>query len=135
MGDVVNLASRLEGANKMYGLRTLVSERTLAGAGDAVEFREIDRIVVAGQTRSETVFEILGPKGELTQQQQALRNKYLEGLAAYRERRWDDALLVFNASLEVVPDDGPSLALIKRIESFRGSPPLQDWNGSWHIEK
>jgi class 3 adenylate cyclase len=135
MGDVVNLASRLEGANKMYGIRTLVSERTVAGAGAAIEFREIDSIVVAGQTRSETVFEILGPKGELTPQQQALRNKYLEGLMAYRERRWDDALVAFNASLEAAPDDGPSLTLIKRIESLRTSPPLPDWNGAWQIEK
>ncbi len=135
MGDVVNLASRLEGANKMYGTRTLVSERTVTGAGDAVEFREIDRIVAAGQTRSEVVFEILGPRGELTQQQQALRNRYLEGLAAYRERRWEDALRAFNASLEAVPDDGPSMALIKRIESLQASPPVQDWNGAWHIEK
>jgi class 3 adenylate cyclase len=135
MGDVVNLASRLEGANKMYGTRTLVSKRTVTGAGDAVEFREIDRIVVAGQTRSEAVFEILGPRGGLTQQQQALRNRYLEGLAAYRERRWEDALRAFNASLEAVPDDGPSMALIKRIESLQASPPVQDWNGAWHIEK
>jgi|SRR6476620_6273354 len=119
----------------MYGTRTLVSERTVTGAGDAVEFREIDRIVAAGQTRSEVVFEILGPRGELTQQQQALRNRYLEGLAAYRERRWEDALRAFNASLEAVPDDGPSMALIKRIESLQASPPVQDWNGAWHIEK
>jgi adenylate cyclase len=92
MGDVVNLASRLEGANKMYGTRTLVSERTVTGAGDAVEFREIDRIVVAGQTRSEVVFEILGPRSDLTPGQQAVRESYREGLAAYRDRRWDDAV-------------------------------------------
>jgi class 3 adenylate cyclase len=135
MGDVVNLASRLEGANKMYGIRTLVSERTVAESGATIEFREIDRIVVAGQTRSETVFEILGLKGELTPQQQALRNKYLEGLAAYRERRWDDALLAFNASCEAAPDDGPSLTLIKRIETLRISPLPQNWNGAWQVEK
>jgi class 3 adenylate cyclase len=135
MCDVVNLASRLEGANKMYGIRTLVSERTVAESGATIEFREIDRIVVAGQTRSETVFEILGLKGELTPQQQALRNKYLEGLAAYRERRWDDALLAFNASCEAAPDDGPSLTLIKRIETLRISPLPQNWNGAWQVEK
>jgi adenylate cyclase len=135
MGDVVNLASRLEGANKMYGTRTLVSERTVTGAGDAVEFREIDRIVVAGQTRSEVVFEILGPRSDLTPGQQAVRESYREGLAAYRERRWDDAVRAFNASLEAAPDDGPSIVLLRRIESFQANPPLQDWDGSWHIEK
>ena len=54
-------------------------------------------IVVAGQTRSETVFEILGRYGELTPQQVALRDSYGEGLTAYRERRWDDALAAFGA--------------------------------------
>jgi len=135
MGDVVNLSSRLEGANKMYGIRTLVSERTVAEAGAAIEVREIDTVVVAGQSRSETVFEILGRDGELTPGQVALRDSYGEGLAAYRERRWDDALSAFAAALEAAPDDGPSLTLSRRIEGFRTNPPLEDWDGAWRIEK
>jgi adenylate cyclase len=135
MGDVVNLASRLEGANKVYGTRNLVSERTIAAAGTSFEVREIDRIVVAGQTRFEVVFEIVGNKGDVTPQQLASRDKYLEGLSAYRDRRWDDALGAFNASLEAMPGDGPPMALIKRIESLRANPPSGDWDGSWHIEK
>jgi class 3 adenylate cyclase len=135
MGDVVNLASRLEGANKAYGTRNLVSERTIAAAGVTVEVREIDRVVVAGHTHSEVIFEMLGSKGELSPQQLMLRDRYLEGLAAYRERRWEDALAGFSASLEATPGDGPSIAMIKRIESFKLDPPPQDWNGSWHIEK
>jgi len=135
MGDVVNLASRLEGANKAYGTRNLVSDRTIAAAGAAMEVREIDRIVVQGQTHSEVIFEILGRKGELTPQQLTSRDNYLEGLAAYRERRWDDALRSLNAVLEVVPGDGPSMALLARVESLKASPPPQDWDGAWHIEK
>jgi adenylate cyclase len=135
MGDVVNLASRLEGANKAYGTRNLVCGRTVAAAGTAIEVREIDRVVVAGQTRPEVIFEVLGREGELAPQQQALRDSYLEGLAAYRERRWDDALRALDASLEALPGDGPSMTLIERIESLKASPPPQDWNGSWHIEK
>jgi adenylate cyclase len=92
-------------------------------------------VVVAGQTRPEVIFEILGREGELTPQQQALRDSYREGLAAYRERRWDDALGALDASLEALPGDGPSMTLIERIESLKASPPPQDWNGSWHIEK
>jgi adenylate cyclase len=135
MGDVVNLASRLEGANKAYGTRNLVSDRTIAAAGAAMEVREIDRIVVQGQTHSEVIFEILGRKGELTPQQLTSRDNYLEGLAAYRERRWDDALRSLNVVLEAVPGDGPSMALRARVESLKASPPPQDWDGAWHIEK
>jgi class 3 adenylate cyclase len=135
MGDVVNLASRLEGANKAYGTRNLVSASTIAAAGAAVEAREIDRVVVAGQTHSEVIFEILGIKGSLTQQQSSLRDRYLEGLAAYREQRWDDALRALDAALEVMPGDGPSMALLKRVEGFKVSPPPQDWGGLRHIDK
>src|SRR6185295_17591087 len=90
LGDVVNLASRLEGANKVYGTRNLVSEQTVTAAGASLEVREIDRVVVEGQTRAQVIYEIMGRKGELSSQQSALRERYLEGLAAYRERRWDD---------------------------------------------
>jgi class 3 adenylate cyclase len=135
MGDVVNLASRLEGANKMYGTRNLVCERTIAAASTALEVREVDRIVVAGQTRPEVVFEVLGRRGELTPERLASRDRYQEGLAAYRERRWDDALRALNASLEAISGDGPSSALLKRVESLKANPPSQDWDGSWHIEK
>jgi class 3 adenylate cyclase len=135
MGDVVNLASRLEGVNKTYGTRNLVSERTIAAAGAALEVREIDRVVVAGHTHSEIIFEILGRKGELTPQQFLSRDKYLEGLAAYREQRWDEALRALNESLEAIPDDGPSMALLKRVESLKANPPSRDWDGTWHIDK
>src|SRR4051794_37813428 len=129
MGDLVNLASRLEGVNKVYGTRNLVSGRTIAVAGNSVEVREIDRIVVAGQSRFEVVFEIIGRKGAVSAQQLSSRDKYLEGLSAYRDRRWNDALAAFNASLEAVPSDGPPMALINRIEGLKANPPSDDWDG------
>uniref|UniRef100_A0A974AJF4 Adenylate/guanylate cyclase domain-containing protein n=1 Tax=Bradyrhizobium quebecense TaxID=2748629 RepID=A0A974AJF4_9BRAD len=135
MGDVVNFASRLEGANKVYGTRNLASERTIAAAAAALEVREIDRVVVAGHTRFEVVFEILGSKGKLLPQQLALRDSYLEGLAAYREQRWDDALAKFGAALEAMPGDGPSITMLKRTKDLKASPPAPGWDGSWHIEK
>jgi class 3 adenylate cyclase len=135
MGDVVNLASRLEGANKAYGTRNLVSARTIATEGAEVEVREIDRVVVAGQRHPEIVFEILGRMGEITPQQRTSRDKYAEALAAYRARRWDEARRALDAALELVPGDGPSIALLRRIEGFQSNPPAQDWNGAWHIEK
>ena len=134
MGDTVNLASRLEGANKAYGSRCLISEATQKIGGADIETREIDRLVVVGQTQPQTVFEIMGSKGALTPQQTQLREKYAEGLAAYRAQRWADARKAFDAALEAVPDDGPSLALIARIESFAQNPPAADWDGAWQLE-
>ncbi|WP_456763085.1 adenylate/guanylate cyclase domain-containing protein [Bradyrhizobium sp. USDA 4011] len=135
MGDVVNFASRLEGANKVYGTRNLASERTIAAAGAALEVREIDRVVVAGHARFDVVFEILGSKGKVLPQQLALRDSYLEGLAAYREQRWDHALAKFGEVLEAMPGDGPSITMLKRTKDLKASPPAPGWDGSWHIEK
>ncbi len=135
MGDTVNLASRLEGANKAYGGRVLVSAATIAGADDAIEAREIDRVVLLGQTQPQAVFEIMGRKGELTPAQVELRTRFSEGLAAYRARRWDEALRAFAAALESVPNDGPSMTFIKRIDSLMKTPPGEDWDGSWRLEQ
>jgi adenylate cyclase len=135
MGDVVNLASRLEGANKAYGTRNLVSARTIAATGGAFEVREIDRVVVEGHTHSEVIFEILGRKDELTPQLLSSRDSYQEALGAYRAQRWDDALRALHASLEAMPGDGPSTALLKRIEALKADPPSRDWDGSWQIDK
>jgi class 3 adenylate cyclase len=135
MGDTVNLASRLEGANKVYGSRNLVSEATVAGAATAIETREIDRVVLLGQTEPQAVFEIMGRKGELTPAQVELRTRYSEGLAAYRARRWDEALRAFAAALESVPNDGPSMTFIKRIDGLATNPPGDGWDGSWHLEQ
>jgi adenylate cyclase len=135
MGDTVNLASRLEGANKAYGGRVLVSAATVAGAAESIEAREIDRIVLLGQTQPQAVFEIMGRKGELTPAQVELRTRFSEGLAAYRARRWDEALRAFAAALESVPNDGPSMTFIKRIDPLMKTPPGEDWDGSWRLEQ
>jgi class 3 adenylate cyclase len=135
MGDTVNLASRLESANKLYGTRCLVSQATIAAAGPAVEAREIDRLVVAGQTRPQIVFEIMGRGGELSAEQIALRAHYSEGLAAYRARRWDEAANALKAALAAAPGDGPCRVLLARAESLRDNPPPADWDGSWRLDQ
>jgi class 3 adenylate cyclase len=135
MGGAVNLASRLESANKVYGSRCLISEATASACAAAIEVREIDRLVVVGQTQPQTVFEIMGAKGELAPAQRRLRDHYAEGLAAYRDHRWAEASSAFAAALEAEPADGPSLALMSRIESLRQSPPAADWDGAWRLEQ
>ena len=135
MGDTVNLASRLEGANKEYGGRILVSEATVARASSAIEAREIDRVVTLGQSHAQAVFEIMGRKGELTATQLELRARFAEGLAAYRARRWEDSRRAFEAALVAVTGDGPSMTFIKRIEKLAAAPPDEGWDGAWHLER
>jgi class 3 adenylate cyclase/hemerythrin superfamily protein len=134
MGDAVNFASRLVGANKGYGSNCLISEAAMIAAGEAIETREIDRLVVVGHTHSETVFEIMARKGDLTPQQSTLRDRYAEGLAAYRARRWADARNAFRAGLDAVPGDEPSNSMIRRMDDFDAHPPAGDWDGSWQFE-
>jgi class 3 adenylate cyclase len=135
MGDAVNLASRLENANKVYGSHSLASEAAIMAAGDAIESREVDRLVVVGQTHPETVFEIIGRAGELTEKQLVLQARYAAGLAAYRARHWDDARQAFQAALEAVPEDGPARALLQRVENFQTDPPAADWDGAWRLDQ
>lgn len=134
MGDTVNLAARLEAANKLYGTRSLIAEATVAKTDDAIQFREIDRLMVAGQTQPQAVFELLGRKDELTAKQDLLRTRYADGLLAYRAQRWDEARAAFHAVLEAVPTDGPSATLLSRIDHLQQHAPGADWDGSWRLE-
>jgi Adenylate and Guanylate cyclase catalytic domain len=134
MGDTVNLAARLEAANKLYGTRSLIAEATVAKTNETVQFREIDRLMVVGQSQSQSAYELLGPKNELTPKQELLRTRYADGLLAYRAQQWDKARAAFNAVLEAIPTDGPSITLLRRIDHLQEHPPGPDWDGSWRLE-
>jgi len=134
MGDTVNLAARLETANKVYGSRCLISEATATLCAADFELREIDRVVVIGQSQPQTVYEVMGRKDALSSQQMLACTRFAEGLAAYRARRWIDARAAFAATLEAVPGDGPSIALLARVADLSQNPPPENWDGSWRIE-
>jgi hypothetical protein len=120
----------LEGANKIYGGRILTTEATVTAAGDALEVREIDRVALAGQSRAQPVYEIIGCSGALTPKQIELRARYAAGLAAYRNRRWEEAREAFSAALAAMPGDGPTLAM-----ALAGAPPAENWDGVWHLDQ
>lgn len=86
IGDTVNLASRLEGANNTYGTRLLISEAANRLAADSVETREIDSVLVVGKTEPQRIFELLGQKGAVAPERLALRDAYVETLNAYRSK-------------------------------------------------
>lgn len=134
MGDTVNLAARLETANKVYGSRCLISEATANMCAADFELRELDRVVVAGQSQPQTIYEVMGRKDALAPQQTLACARYAAGLAAYRERRWDEARAAFAAALEAAPD-GPSIALLARVADLEQNPPPENWDGSWRIEQ
>jgi len=135
MGDAVNLASRLELVNKVYGTRILISQATADAIGSNLELREIDRLAVAGQSAAQAIFEVMSKAHGLSIPQESLRANYTEGLAAYRAQRFDDARAAFNAALEAVPGDGPSRTLLARIAQFEANPPGEGWDGAWRLEQ
>jgi adenylate cyclase len=133
MGDAVNFASRIEGANKAYGTHILVSKKTARRAAEAVETREIDSILVVGKTEPQRIFEVLGRKGEVGAEAMTARERYGEGLAAYRKRRWDEAEAGFRACIAAIADDPPAEVMLKRIALVRANPLPADWNGVWTL--
>ena len=133
IGDTVNLAARLEAANKTYGTRALVSEGTNRFAADLVETREIDQVLVVGKTEPQRIFELLGRKGEVSGERLALRDAFGAALAAYRRKNWGEARAGFEGCLEIVPGDGPSTALLRRIAQFCTTAPGLDWDGVWSL--
>jgi adenylate cyclase len=133
IGDTVNLAARLENANKIYGTRILVSDETRRLAGDQIECREIDLLAVAGRSEPARVHELLGPRGAVPGDLLALRDAFADGIAAYRARDWDAADARFAACLALRPDDGPSRLYLERIAAFRRAPPAADWDGVWRL--
>jgi class 3 adenylate cyclase len=135
MGETVNLASRLEGANMVYGGRILTTQATVTAAGDALEVREIDRVVLAGQSYPQPVYEIMSRSGALTPAQRELRDRYGAGLAAYRNRQWEEARAAFTAALSAIPDDGPTLTMLKRVDTLATAAPADDWDGAWRLDQ
>ena len=131
MGDMVNLASRLEGANKPYGTFLMVSETTVAKLDGAFEVRELDRIAVKGKDKPVTVYEVLDEKGKADPEWIARARKFEEGLAFYREREFAKARVIFEAN-EVDP---PSEVYAERCKLFEAEPPPADWDGVWHMKE
>jgi adenylate cyclase len=132
MGDTVNFASRLEGANKAYGTRLLIDGTTHDMAGEAIETREIDLIGVVGRDEPVRVYELAALAGALPPDKRQLFDLYAEGLAHYRAASWAKADAALREALSFVPDDGPSTTLLRRIERFRETAPA-DWNGIWRM--
>ena len=133
LGSHVNLAARLEGANKLYGTSILLSGSTAAEAGEDLALRELDTVIVRGQSVAVTIFELQGRRDELDARQREVNAAYAEGLRSYRQMRWDEAAAALRRALEAVPDDGPSALLLDRCGEFASQPPPADWQGVFRL--
>ncbi len=133
MGDSVNLGSRLEGANKEYGTAIMISEFTyekVRGLKGQYPVRELDMLRVVGKEQPVRVYELLGlTDADVPERKRRCIEVYLQGLALYREMKWDEAIAVFKQALEIDPEDGPSKTYIDRCEDFKVLPPHQPWDG------
>ncbi len=131
IGDTVNLASRLEQANKFYGTRILASGTTRALAGDALAWREIDSLRVAGKLEPARVYELVALAGALDEATVAALQAYELGLARYRAQDWDAAETAFRSCLARLPGDRPAEVMLRRVDAFRRTPPAAGWDGVW----
>jgi len=130
IGDSVNLAARLEPANKTYDTLNMVSETTLE-LGDASSFRvrELDFVAVKGKEKPVQVYELLELRGvELEPAKEAALEHYAAGMTAYRRHRWAEAKGHFEAALAACEDDGPSAVYVERCEANLVAPPPPDWD-------
>jgi adenylate cyclase len=132
IGDGVNLASRLESANKYYGSNILLSEFTFARLKDSYICREVDNIKVKGKNKPVSVFQLLDFHTEesFPHVKDAV-GIYTEGLQLYRSRNWAKAVRKFRESLELNPKDRLSNLYIERCRHFMKTPPGDDWDGVW----
>ena len=131
IGDTVNIASRLEGVNKIYGTDLIINEDCLHLAEQDVEAREIDLLTVYGKTEPVRIYELLGKIGELDSSTSQLRDTFATALQKYREQKWTEAEKGFQNCLAIRKNDGPSLEFLTRIATFARTPPPKDWNGVW----
>ena len=131
IGDTVNIASRLEGVNKIYGTDLIINEDCFHLAEQDVEAREIDLLTVYGKTEPVRIYELLGKIGELDSSTSQLRDTFATALQKYREQKWTEAENGFQNCLAIRKNDGPSLEFLTRIATFARTPPPKDWNGVW----
>jgi adenylate cyclase len=129
IGDSVNLTSRLEGLNKYYGTRIILSQACLDQLGGQFVTRKLDVVAVKGKAEPTPIYELLGATGQTDDALLALADRYGQGLELYLDRQWEKARAVFLEAGTITGGDAPSALLAKRCEEYLASPPEQEWSG------
>ena len=135
LGDGVNLASRLEGANKAYNTLMMISDTVHAGIDKKlISTRFLDFLAVKGKNKPVEVYEVRGYRRSETEVWSKAESLYQEGIKLYLNRSWEEAEAAFFQVLELIPDDGPSKVYIDRCVHFKQDPPPQDWDGRFILK-
>jgi adenylate cyclase len=126
LGDSVNLAARLEGLTKEYGVGILVSESTKDGTSGIV-YRELDRVRVKGKELAVRIYEPIGLTADVSPQKLALIKQFDQALVHYRAQQWDAAI----SQLKTLPVEDAVLVnlYLKRITEWQTCPPEKEWDG------
>lgn len=135
LGDTVNVASRLEGANKIYGTDILAEEGTVKAAGDTFVWRRLDRVAVMGRNSAVNVYNLLGRRGEVPEEVCERAKRYEAALRAYWDRRFDVALEILVGLEGEAPSDEAVRRLIHLCREFLDEPPPDDWDGVHSLTK
>ncbi len=133
MGDAVNLASRLEGINKNYGTKIIISEFTLAQIKDEFTVRELDWVRVKGKLLPVKIYELIGHKNTDSRTQEFIL-KFAEGFKLYHNKNFDEALKAFSQVLNTNPDDIPTQLYVERCQDYLQSPPPENWDGVYEFK-
>ncbi len=144
VGATINLASRLEGLNKIYDTEILVSEDVASQATQQFLMRRIDRVQPVGVTTPTDIYELIAARPCLKNLPKTLRCEEAElelcenwdrAFAAYIKRDWRGALAAFEAVLNRWPHDGPARVFVSRCREFTDSPPDANWDGVTHFSQ
>jgi adenylate cyclase len=130
IGDSVNLASRLEGANKQYKSNIMISDFTYTHVKEKVVVRELDLIQVKGKNEPVKVYELLGTtKMEMTNNKRQSLELYHEGLKLYRARQWEEANAYMQQAYSLDETCYAAQIYSERASLYKLTPPPDDWNG------
>jgi len=134
IGDTVNLAARLEAANKVYGTELLVCERT-AQSTKKYEFRLIDKIKVYGKTEPNSIYTIINNDEFTTNEMTEIRDISQAAFAAYSSANFDEAVKAYQNILTIYPTDTIAKIFLSRIEILKNKNANEGWDGVWQIDK
>lgn len=134
IGDRVNLAERLQNANKYYGTGVLMCETTAARLRTPVRMRDLDLIRVRGMQVPVSLCEVMEHHtAHSFPNMDEVIFAFTEAVAHYRDRNWDQAIRLFSEALKANPADRPSSLYLQRCEIYRKTPPPENWDGVWSL--